>query len=260
MKIKANGISFNTDISGKDGAPWLIFSNSLATTLHMWDQTAKDLGSTHRILRYDQRGHGLTEAPAGRYTFELLIDDIIALMDELGIQKASWCGISMGGATAMGAVQKHPDRFDRLAICDTTGQSTPASAQQWEARIANAQKNGMQAEAEPTITRWFPPETVKANPPHLDVLRKMILDTPVNGFCGCAAALANHDYRPGMKDVKNPVLYICGEKDGNNTVVMRKMKEEFPASQYVEIPGAGHISNMDQPAMFSKALRDFLTG
>ena len=162
-------------------------------------------------------------------------------------------------ATAMGAVQKHPDRFDRLAICDTPGQATPASAQQWNARITNAQAHGMQAEVEPTISRWFPPETVKANPPHLDVLRQMILATPVNGFAGCAAALADHDYRPGMKNVKNRVLYMCGEKDGGNTAVMRTMKQEFPAAQYVELADAGHISNMDRPAEFSRALRESLT-
>lgn len=258
MKIQANGISINTDISGRDGAPWLIFSNSLATDLHMWDRTAQDLGSTHRVLRYDQRGHGATEATPGRYTFELLIADIVGVMDALGIQTASWCGISMGGATGMGAVQKYPDRFDRLAICDTTGQSTPASSQQWEARIVNARTNGMQAEVESTIGRWFPPETVKANPPHLDALRTMIRQTPVDGFAGCSAALANHDYRTGMKTVKNPVLYICGEKDGNNTAVMRAMKDELPASKYVELPGAGHISNMDRPEQFSQALREFL--
>src|SRR4029077_3675254 len=107
-----------------------------------------------------------------------------------------------------------------------------------------AQKNGMQAEVEPTISRWFPPETLKANPPHLDVLRKMVLTTPVDGFAGCSAALANHDYRTGMKSVKNPVLYLCGEKDGNNTAVMRTMQQEFPASKYVELSGAGHISNI----------------
>ena len=259
MKTQANGITFNTEVSGPEGAPWLVLSNSLATNLHMWDQTAKDFSGTHRVLRYDQRGHGQTDAPAGRYTFDILIADIIGLMDALGIKKANWCGISMGGATAMGAVQKHPDRFDRLAICDTPGQATPAATQQWEARIENAQNNGMQAELEATINRWFPPETVKANPPHLDVLRKMILSTPVNGFAGCAAALAHHDYRPGMKNVKNRVLYLCGEKDGANAAVMRTMQQECPAATYVELPGAGHISNMDRPAEFSKALRDFLT-
>ncbi len=116
----------------------------------------------------------------------------------------------------------------------------------------------MKAQLDSTINRWFPPETVKANPPHLDALRKMILETPVNGFVGCAGALANHDYRPGMANVKNPVLYMCGEKDGHNAAVMRKMQQEFPAAKYVELPGAGHISNLDQPAMFTKAMREFL--
>ncbi len=259
MKVKANGINFNVEVEGPEGAPWLILSNSLATDLHMWDRQAEDFKGSHRVLRYDQRGHGQTDAPAGRYTFDILIADIIGLMDALGVKRASWAGISMGGATAMGAVQKHPDRFDRLAICDTPGQSTPASAQQWEARIANAQKNGMQAELDATINRWFPPETVKTNPPHLDALRKMILNTPVNGFIGCSAALADHDYRPGMKNVKKSVLYMCGEKDGHNAAVMRQMQQEFPAAKYVELPGAGHISNMDHPAMFTKALRDFLS-
>jgi len=258
MKTKANGISLNYEIDGREGAPWLIFSNSLATDLHMWDEQAEQIKGSFRVLRYDQRGHGLTEAPAGRYTFELLMADVIALMDALKIARAHWCGISMGGATGMGLAQRYPDRFDRFVICDTPGQSTPITAAQWEARIASAQKGGMQAELESTVARWFPAETVKANPPHLDKIRKMILATPVNGFCGGAAALANHDFRPGMREVKRPVLYMCGEKDGHNAATMRKMGEEFPAAKYVELPGAGHISNMDQPAMFTKALRDFL--
>ena len=259
MFIKTKGFTFHCEVDGAFGLPWLILSNSLATNLDMWERQAAGLKDTFRVLRYDQRGHGTTDAPDGRYTFDLLIADIIDLMDALDVKKAHWCGISMGGATAMGAVQKHPDRFDRLVICDTPGQSTPASTQQWEERIASVQQGGMQAQLEPTINRWFPPETVKANPPHLDALRKMILDTPVHGFVGCCAALADHDFRPGMKDVTNPVLYMCGEKDGHNAAIMRQMQQEFPAAKYVELPGAGHISNMDQPEMFTKAMRDFLT-
>jgi 3-oxoadipate enol-lactonase len=258
MMISANGISFNYRIDGAEGRPWLIFSNSLATDLHMWDEQVQDLQGAFRILRYDQRGHGQTEAPAGRYTFDTLIADVVALMDALGIARAHWCGLSMGGATGMGLAQRHADRFDRFIICDTPGQSTPATAAQWEERIVSVQKGGMAAQLEATITRWFPPETVKANPPHLDRLRRMILNTPANGFIGCAAALANHDFRPGMRHVTRPVLYICGEKDGHNAAIMRKMQEEFPAAGYVELPGAGHISNLDQPALFNRALRDFL--
>jgi 3-oxoadipate enol-lactonase len=258
MKIKANGITFNYQIDGAANSPWLILSNSLATDLHMWDAQAEQLKDAFRVLRYDQRGHGQTEAPPGRYTFDLLMADVIALMDSLSIKRAHWCGVSMGGATGMGLAQRHADRFDRLIICDTPGQSTPATAAQWEERIATAQKSGMQALLDSTIARWFPPETVKANPPHLDILRKMILSTPVNGFVGCSAALANHDFRPGMKHVKNPVLYMCGEKDGHNAAAMRQMQQEFPAAKYIELPGAGHISNMDQPARFTAAMRDFL--
>jgi len=260
MKIKANGITFNYRLDGAEGLPWLVFSNSLATTLEMWDEQTAQLQSKFRLLRYDQRGHGGTDAPAGRYTFELLMADAIALMDALGVKRAHWCGVSMGGATGMGLAQRHADRFDRLVICDTPGQSTPTTSAQWEERILSAQKGGMQAQLESTIARWFPPETLKANPPHLDILRKMILATPVNGFVGGSAALANHDFRPGMKNVKNPILYMCGEKDGHNAAVMRQMKQEFPSATYIELPGAGHISNMDQPARFTGAMREFLIG
>src|SRR5579862_4136092 len=99
MQVKANGITFNCEVSGQEPAPWLIFSNSLATNLHMWDRQAADLSGAFRVLRYDQRGHGKTEAPDGRYTFETLCADVIALMDALGIAKAHWCGVSMSCAT-----------------------------------------------------------------------------------------------------------------------------------------------------------------
>lgn len=258
MKIKANGITFNYDVTGIDGAPWLIFSNSLATNLHMWDQQAADLKNSFRILRYDQRGHGQTEAPEGRYTFELLVADVIALMDALGVARAHWCGVSMGCATGMGLVQKHPGRFDRMVLCDNPGRSSPETHRQWEERIAVAQKDGMAALLESTMQRWFPPETLKANPPHMDIIRRMILATPVNGFIGCSAALGDHDFRPLMPQVKNPVLYMTGEKDGHNAAAMKVMQQELPGSQYIVLPGAGHISNMDQPALFTKSLREFL--
>jgi 3-oxoadipate enol-lactonase len=258
MKIKANGITFNCEIDGPEGKPWLILSNSLATDLHMWDRQAADFRGTHRVLRYDQRGHGLTDAPAGRYTFELLIADVIGLMDALSIAKASWCGVSMGCATGMGLVQKHPDRCDRMILCDNPGRSSPETHKQWEERIAVAQKDGMPALLESTMQRWFPPETLKANPPHMDVIRKMILATPVNGYIGCSAALGDHDFRPLMPTVKHPVLWMCGEKDGHNASAMKVMQDELPGSQYVMLPGAGHISNMDQPEMFTKAMREFL--
>jgi 3-oxoadipate enol-lactonase len=258
MKVKANGITFNCEVGGADNAPWLIFSNSLATNLHMWDRQAADLADRFRILRYDQRGHGQTEATAGRYSFDTLIADVIGLMDALGVERAHWCGVSMGCATGMGLVQKHPARFGHMVLCDNPGRSSPETHRQWEERIAVAQRDGMPALLESTMQRWFPPETLKANPPHMDIIRRMILATPVDGFIGCSAALGDHDFRPLMPKVKNPVLYMCGEKDGPNAAAMKVMQAELPGSQYIVLPGAGHISNMDQPAMFTAALRNFL--
>ena len=257
MKIKANGISINYQVDGADGAPWLVLSNSLATNLAMWDGQARELGRAFRVLRYDQRGHGATDAPAGRYAFELLIADALALMDALAIKKAHFGGLSMGGATALGLAQKHPDRLDRVIVCDSPCQSTPTSSQQWEERIVVAQKQGMEALVEPTLARWFPPEAIKANPPHLDKVRQMIRITPVNGFIGCVAALADHNYAAAVATVTRPVLFMVGEKDAA-AAPMRKLNEALPGSRYAELPGAGHISNLDQPEAFTRAVKDFL--
>ena len=260
MQIEANGIAINYQVDGPDGAPWLIFSNSLATNLSMWDAQAQALGRAYRVLRYDQRGHGATQAPAGRYTFELLIADAVALMDALGIDKASFAGLSMGGATAFGLAQKHPGRLDRVIVCDSPCQSTPASAQQWEERIAIAEKQGMEALVEPTVGRWFPPEIIKANPPYLDKIRAMVRATPVDGFIGCAAALADHDFAAAASTVTRPVLFMVGEKDGVTPAAMRKLNEALPGSRYLELAGAGHISNLDAPQAFTRAIEDFLAG
>ena len=116
----------------------------------------------------------------------------------------------------------------------------------------------MRSRAGTAWRRWFPPETLQANPPHMDIIRRMILTTPVNGFAGCAAALGDHDFRPLMPKVQNPVLWMCGEKDGHNAAAMKLLQDELPGSKYVVLPGAGHISNRDQPEMFTRCLRDFL--
>jgi 3-oxoadipate enol-lactonase len=259
MKIKANGITINCQIEGPDQAPCLVFSNSLATSIAMWDEQAAALKDKFRVLRYDQRGHGATEAPAGRYPFDTLLDDALGLLDALSIKKAQFAGLSMGGATALGLAEKHPDRFERIIVCDSPCQSTPQSSQQWEERILVAQEKGMAALVEPTITRWFPAETVAKNPPYLDKVRGMIRDTPVNGFIGCAAALAAHDYASAVTAVRCPVLFIVGEKDGATPAAMRKLSEKLLGSHFVELPGAGHISNMDRTVEFTRAIRDFLS-
>src|SRR6185312_14252843 len=114
------------------------------------------------------------------------------------IARANFCGLSMGGATALGLAQRHPDRIERAIVCDSGCASTAQSAQQWEERIAAAQESGMEPLVEPTVTRWFPPDVIAKNPTYLDTVRAMVSATPVNGFIGCAAALADHDFRSAV--------------------------------------------------------------
>ena len=260
MQVKANEINIHYRIDGPADAPWLMFSNSLATDPSMWDEQTAHFGKRYRVLRYDHRGHGQSDAPEGRYSFDTLIADAVALMDALSIERTHFCGLSMGGATAMGLAQRHPTRLDRVIVCDSPCASNPASAQQWEERIAIAKSQRMTVLADPTIARWFPAETIAAKPPHLAKIRQMILTTPVNGFIGCAAALADHDFRAAVRTVTRPVLFLVGEKDGTTPAAMRQLQSELPGSLFVELPGAGHISNLDRPDMFNRAVEAFLGG
>ena len=258
MKVKANGITFNCQLDGAEGAPWLVFSNSLATNLSMWDEQASALKGQFRILRYDQRGHGGTDAPEGRYTFDTLVADVVALFDAFSISRAHFLGLSMGGMTALGLAQRHPDRINRLIVCDCGPASTPQSAQQWEERIALASEKGMDALVEQTVGRWFPAELIAANPPFLAKIRTMVRTTPVNGFIGCAGALSNFDFRPWLGAMALPVLLIVGSKDA--TVPGIKMiNANIPGSKLVELDGAGHLSNIDASAGFTFAVHDFLS-
>jgi 3-oxoadipate enol-lactonase len=259
MHVTANGIGFHCQIDGPEGAPWLVFSNSLTTNVSMWDEQAAHFSRRFRVLRYDQRGHGQSDAPGGRYSFDLLMADAIAIMDAIGIARAHFCGLSMGGATAMGLAERHPDRLDHVIVCDAYCASTPESSKQWEERIATAQTHGMTALVESSISRWFPPETRERNPPHLARLRQMIAATPVNGFVGCAAALADHDFRSQAGAVKIPVLFLVGAKDGKTPAGMRELQAAVPGSQFVELPEAGHVSNLDKPELFNRAVDAFLS-
>ena len=257
MRIEANGIEFNYRIDGHRGSPWLVFSNSLATNLSMWDRQVEGLRDRFRILRYDQRGHGETDAPAARYSFGVLVADAIALMDALDVPSTHFAGLSMGGMTAIALAEKHPDRVNRVVACDCGPASTPQSAQQWEERIALARDHGMQALVQPTIDRWFPADFIASDPDTIEKVRHMIRTTPLNGFIGCAYALSNFDLRPGLAGIRNPVQFICGGNDAS-LAGTKALHAAVAGSEFVEIAGAGHISNLENPTTFTHALQAFL--
>jgi 3-oxoadipate enol-lactonase len=257
MKVKANGIQFNCKLDGKRGAPWVVFSNSLATNLSMWDEQAAALGERFQILRYDQRGHGGTDAPEGGYKFNTLVEDVIALFDAFEIERAHFVGLSMGGMTAVALAEQHADRLDKIVPCDCGPASTPQSAQQWDERIAVAKEKGMAALVEPTIARWCPPEFLASNKQRADRLRQMIGTTPAAGFIGCARALSDFDLRPGLNKVNRPTLFMCGGKDASLPGT-KALHAAVAGSSFIEIEGAGHISNVEQPEIFTRAISDFL--
>jgi len=257
MQINANGISINYQIDGREGAPWLIFSNSLMTNLTMWDDQVAALKGDYRILRYDQRGHGGTQALDGKYTFDTLTADVVALMDALAIKRAHFCGLSMGGMTALFLAQRHADRFDRIIACDCGPASTPVSAQQWKERIDLGGEKGMEALIDVTVNRWFPPDFVATRSPVLDKVRGMIRTTPYKGFAGGAQALCDYDLRPGLPGITRPTLCIVGTKDAT-LAGMEQIHATVPGARMVKLEGAGHLSNLEQPQAFTKAVGDFL--
>ena len=259
MNTEANGITFNCRIDGPEGAPWLMLSNSLATNLSMWDGQTAVLAERYRVLRYDQRGHGASDVPAGDYDFDLLADDAAALMQAHGIEKCHFVGISMGGMTAMGLGLNHPERLLSVAICNSRADTTPEFRDMFDARIALALAEGMAPLVETTITRWFTEELCEAAPAFLDNVREMVLATPPEGYAGCARAVQKVDYMARLSAIDKPVLLIAGAQDmATPAEGMRAMQAAIAGSQYIELSPASHLSNLEQPQAFTAAVQDFL--
>jgi len=257
--VTANGISFNYRIDGPDGAPWITFCNSLATNIAMWDAQAALLSSDWRVLRYDQRGHGGTQASAPPYSFDLLGADVIALWDELGIRRSAFCGLSMGGTTGLGLAIDHEDRLVAYIGCDCRCDSPPDFAALWDGRIAAALADGMEGMAQPTVARWFTAPFLAAHDGVIETVRAMVRTTSLDGFIGCCKALQNIDYRDRLERIRVPSLFICGEHDpAADADYTRPMQQAVPGAELVVIPDAGHISNLENPDSFNRGLTDFL--
>jgi 3-oxoadipate enol-lactonase len=236
-----------------------VLSHSLACSVRMWDPQIAALKDAYRILAYDTRGHGASEAPPGAYTLELLADDLFSLLKELKIEKAHFCGLSMGGMIGQSFALKYPGLFRTLALADTTSRYPENAAPLWAERIKTAQEKGMEPLAQPTLERWFTESFRKANPAPVDAIRKLILATPVPGYAGCCHAIPKINLTARLKEIKCPILVIVGEQDpGTPPAMAREIHDNAPGSKLVVLPQAAHLSNLEQPEAFSSALRDFL--
>jgi 3-oxoadipate enol-lactonase len=259
-RIHVNGIAFHAAVSGPPGAPWLTFSNSHATDLSLWDEQAGRFNDRFRVLRYDTRGHGRTEATPGAYDFDLLTSDVIALWDALGIERSHYVGLSLGGTTGIEIALRYPDRIASLAACDCRCNAPPEFSASWDPRIAAAQRDGMEALIEPTIQRWFTPAFREEKPPALDKVRSMIRRTSVAGYVGCAEALKRIDCEPRLQEVRCPTLFLTGDKDPSAPPdLVRRWQARVPGARLAIIDNAAHITNVEQPAAYDAALEGFLT-
>jgi 3-oxoadipate enol-lactonase len=258
MKTKANGIDINYELHGKEGAPWLVLSHSLACSVRMWDPQIAALKDRYRILAYDTRGHGGTEAPRGPYSLEQLADDLFLLLQELEIKSTHYCGLSMGGMIGQTFALKYPGVFKTLTLADTTSRYPADAWPAWQDRIRTAEAKGMEPLAQPTLERWFTEPFRKKNPAAVDAIRKLIVSTPVAGYVGCCHAIPKINVTAQLKEIKAPILVIVGENDpGTPPAMAKEIHEAAPGSKLVVLPQAAHLANLEQPEGFTRALADF---
>lgn len=244
------------EIDGAAGAPWLVLSNSLGTTLEMWNPQMDVLRRHFRVLRYDTRGHGRSPATPGPYTIDRLGADLLALMDGLGIARADVCGLSMGGMTAMWLGIHHPQRVGKLALCNTAALIGPPDV--WNARIGKVRQEGMAAITSAVIDRWFTPRFQHAAPQQVEQVRSMLLGMSPDGYAACCAAVRDMDLRLSLPRLQAPVLVIAGTHDAATAPAEgRAIAQSVPDARYIELDAA-HLSNWEQSAAFTAALADFL--
>lgn len=260
MKIKTNGIEVNYEIDAGDReGPWITLSHSLACNLHMWDDQMVELTKHFKVLRFDTRGHGLSDAPPGDYTLEQMADDVKGLFDTLGIRQTHWLGLSMGGMIGQTFALKYPQVFKSLILADTTSRRPPNAAQMWGERVAAARTTGMAGVLDATLARWF---TEPYRNTHKDVMARIgaqILATPVDGFSGSCAAIAKVDTLDRLKEIKCRVLIIVGEEDhGTPPEMAHAIHENLPGSELKIIKSAAHLSNVEQTQVFNETMMRFL--
>ena len=254
--ITANNIRQFFRLEGQPGKPVLVFSHSLGADHAMWAPQMPDALSHFQVLRYDTRGHGASDAPKGEYTIDSLGNDVLALVDALGVKKFAFCGLSMGGAVGQWLASRAPERLTSVVLANTSPQFGPRS--NWEARIKAVNDGGMAAIAEVALGRFFSPQVMATNPYAASVKAIFLSADPI-GYVGCCAALRDFDWRDSLRKIQVPTLVIAGDHDpstpweGHGEVLAREIK----GAKVLRLPSF-HLSNIERPRSFTTALLEFL--
>ena len=252
------GEPFHVRVEGDANAPALLLSNSLGTNLSMWDPQVAQWAQHFRVVRYDSRGHGRSAAPDTPYSIAMLADDALAILDALGIETAHWCGLSKGGMVGQWLATHHGERFGKVVLANTGAYMGPPES--WDARIRNVRENGMAVMVQPTLERWFSPAFRERGTETIARVSEMLATTPPLGYARCCAAIRDMDQRGTIQAIRNPVLVVIGKLDpATPPEAGHFIADAIPGAQRVEFDAA-HLSNLEQPAAFSRAVLDFLKG
>lgn len=252
----SDGARLNYRFDGPATAPVLVLSNSLGTDLGMWDPQVSAFATRFRVLRYDTRGHGASAVTPGPYTIEKLAGDVVQLLDALQIERAHFCGLSMGGMTGMWLGVHRPERLNRLVLCNTA--ALVGTPEIWKERMEKTQRDGMTSAADGIVERWFTAAFREGQPDAVQRVRRTAEATAVAGYLACCAAIRDMDQRDAVSRIRVPTLVIAGTHDpATPPAAGRFLAERITGAQYVELP-ASHLSNIEQPALFTDAVLRFL--
>lgn len=241
---------------GPANAPVVLFSNSLGTNLRMWDAQLSEFTQQFRVLRYDTRGHGESSVTSGPYTIDQLSDDVLHLLDFLSLSRVHFCGLSMGGATAMTFAAKFPTRLHKLALCSTAAKF--GSPDTWNARIAAVEKEGMKPIAPAIMERWFTAGFRTAHPDQVSIAQQMLESTDPAGYIANCAAVRDFDFRQKLSSIHSPTLIISGTHDpGTPPADGHFLQKQIAGSNYSELD-ASHICNIEGRAEFNRTILSFL--
>ncbi len=245
--------------TGNDARPWLVFSHSLACDSAMWRPQLAEFARDYRVLAFDTRGHGRSDAPPGPYTMEMLAEDAHRLLLELGIHNTHFVGLSMGGMIGQTLTLHHPHSIASLTIADSTSRWPPEAVGVFAQRSQTALQSGMAPLVDATLARWFTPEFRKSNVDEVARIGDMILHTPVAGYVGCSEAIPRISLTHRLHEITCPILVIVGDRDPGTPVSMsQEIHKSAPRSELVIIEHAAHLSNVEQPDVFNQTLRSFL--
>jgi 3-oxoadipate enol-lactonase len=254
--IDADGCRIHVEVEGPERAPVLMLSNSLGTTLNMWDRQVAAFTQHFRLVRYDRRGHGQSSVPKGPYTMERLGRDVLAVLDGLDIKRTNWCGLSMGGMVGQWLGANAPDRIERLVLTNTSSYFADKAA--WNDRLRLVREKGIAAFAAPNMERWFTKEFRERSPDAVGWLQAMFAATPLEGYIACGEAVRDMDHRELLPNIKAPTLVIAGKHDPATPPEANEyIKNHIPGAQ-IAMLDAAHISNVEQPEAYTNAVLGFL--